>query len=593
MKKRICFAGFPQEELTPLKQSMSRISSTWEGVFVPDGEAALAALRQGDIHAVVANMDAEGMDGAELLQKTGEINAGVLRFVVSDAANQEHIINCIGGTHQFIARPFNANALIATLQRSFALDAWLSTDQLRALVLRLRRLPSLPSTYFEVLKQVESPHSNMNDIGRVIARDPAATVRLLQMVNSAALALSEKITDPVQAVGLLGVETVKSLTLCLQVFTQTDELRQAGISPEQLWNHSLAVAKAASKLTFIQTRDAEMANEAFTAGLLHDVGRIVLATNIPKEYGQVVEAARKNSKPLYEEELAAFGVTHAQVGGYLLGVWGMPAALVEAATLHHEPSRSSWGDFSILTATHFANVYVHEKEGTQDGLPLPQIDMAHLQAVGLENKIDDWRDALSTDGIPSGDTERTARVKKTLSQPASRPVVQALPGTQPATAPLVSTGFRKWWFPFTAAAALVLIGIYWFGFGEPSAPVQVKARTRDQTPIAPAVVPAAIESNIVTQPADTTPAPAEAASSVPPAGNDTPQAPASKPATATSGFESVRLQGVFYSGANSFAIINGKTLRVGDRINGMVIVAIEKGKATLAKGTEQRVFQVK
>src|SRR5580692_10166870 len=133
MKKKICFAGFAQDELELLKQAMSGIAGTWDCTFVPNAEAALQAMATETIDAVVANMRMEGMHGAELLHRAGELHPTALRFVVGDMADQELIINCIGGTHQFIARPYKPEELISVVQRSFALDACLSTDQLRAL----------------------------------------------------------------------------------------------------------------------------------------------------------------------------------------------------------------------------------------------------------------------------------------------------------------------------------------------------------------------------------------------------------------------------------------------------------------------------
>ncbi len=168
----------------------------------------------------------------------------------------------------------------------------MSSDQIRSLAPKLRRLPSLPSAYFEVLKQVESSSATIQSVGEVIMRDPALTARLLQMVNSAAFALAQKVTDPMDAVSLLGMETVRSLVLCLQVFSQNDTAKQSGISLDQLWDHSLSVAEMAREITRFQTHDDLLAGEAFTAGLLHDVGRIVIASNLPKEYANTVKFAR-------------------------------------------------------------------------------------------------------------------------------------------------------------------------------------------------------------------------------------------------------------------------------------------------------------
>ena len=430
MKKRICLVGFEGAEMVALHSTMASMGGAWDCVFVADAPAALEVLQSGPVDAVVANMHLPGQSGAELLQIANEIQPQALRYILGEVEEQAFIIETIGGAHQFVSRPVQPQELISRIQRGLALDAWLSTEPLRKLTPRLRRLPSLPSTYFELLKQVESPNTSLKTIGDVIARDPAVTVRLLQMVNSAALALEQKVTDPVDAVALLGVETVKSLVLCLQVFSHTDEAKQAGISLEELWDHSCTVANFARQITMRETGDARLANDAFTAGLLHDVGRIVIASNMPREYAAIVSEARSQSRPLHEVEEAQMGVTHAQVGAYLLGLWGMPAPLLEVAAAHHSPERSPAQEFSLLTAVHAANVFAHAKAPKSDGLPLPEISLAHFEAIGLADRPEAWRQVL----LGETETEATAKPQaRTRPQQKQKPAAARVAPRPPAS----------------------------------------------------------------------------------------------------------------------------------------------------------------
>ena len=105
------------------------------------------------------------------------------------------------------------------------------------------KLPGLPATYFEVLKKAESPNATVESIAEVIARDPALTARLLQMVNSPACGISKKITSPNDAVSRLGLETVNRLVLCLQLFARSDPVEGASISLDQLWHHSCDIGQ--------------------------------------------------------------------------------------------------------------------------------------------------------------------------------------------------------------------------------------------------------------------------------------------------------------------------------------------------------------
>jgi len=460
MKKRICFTGFPGAEVAAL-QAAIHVDAPWDCHFVPDAKAALVFLAQEPCAVFVADMAMPGEQGASLLREVGRQYPNMLRFIAGDVAGQELIANSIGGSHQFIRRPFEPAELIRTLQRGVKLDAWLSNDALRALTPRLRRLPSLPSTYFNLLKEVESPAATLQTIGEVIARDPVVTARLLQVVNSAAFSPAQTVSQAMDAVGLLGVQTVKSLVLCLQIFGQQDAARETGLSLEVLWEHSFLVAKFARLIVLKQTGNSPMADDAFTAGLLHDVGRIVIASNLPKEYTAVVAAARQNSRPLDQEETAQLGASHAKVGAYLLGLWGLPASLIEATAAHHGPGQTVFArEFSLLAAVHAANVFAHATSSQSDGLPLPELDLEYYQTLKLDDQLDAWREActVASAPAPSEATENTPPRSHTTPAEVTRVAASSAARTAPPRA-----GQFGWLWKLAAAAIVVLaVMLVWY-----------------------------------------------------------------------------------------------------------------------------------
>jgi len=559
MKKQLYFVGFPEGEVLALRTIASG-QDLGECHFVPDADAALKLLADKSADVVVATMSMPGKNGAELLREVRESRPNTLGFIVGEVKDQELIVNCIGGPHRFIRRPFEPGQLVAGLKRGLTLDAWLATDDLRQLAPRLRRLPSLPSTYFNLLKEVESAGATTQNIAAVIARDPVVTARLLQMANSAAFSLAQKVTDPVDAVAVLGIETIKSLVLCLQVFSQSDVAREAGLSLEVLWEHSLLVAKFARHITLRQTGDARLAGDAFTAGLLHDVGRIVLASNLPQEYAAIIASARENARPLHEEETAKLRVNHAQIGAYLLGLWGLPAEFVEATAGHHAPGQTVFArEFSLLGAVHAANVFAHAAGGQTDGLVLPQIDLAYFKTIQLDDQLAVWEECCSGQKAPppAKEVKAVAPPLEEIARPCPRP------------APLLAYGM--------IAAALLIFGVIgvlaWRCFA-PSTP-------------APKTDVAASATNVTAPPAAAAkvqPAPTAAEKNVAAA------SPGATPPAVT--LDNIRLQGIFYRTASPLAIINGKTVGVGDHFNGIQVVAIDQHSVTLALNGEQRVFKL-
>jgi HD-like signal output (HDOD) protein len=577
MKKRICFVGFSGRDLDLLQAALLRVKGIWAYELFTDGAAALLAMGAGNVDVVVAKAGKNSMDSAEFMHQAAALQPRAVRFIVGDLAEQELIINSIGATHQFIAEPCKPQDLISAIQRGMALDAFISSDQIRALAPKLRRMPSLPSAYFEVLKQVESSSATIQSVGEVILRDPALTARLLQMVNSSAFALAQKVTDPMEAMSWLGLETVKSLVLCLQVFAQDDAAKQAGISLDELWDHSAVVAKMAHDITLFQTGDKLIASDAFTAGLLHDVGRIVIASNLPKEYAEAVKAAKEQKRPLHVQEAAQFGVHHAQIGAYLMGLWGMPAALVEAVALHHTPSRTPARDFSLLTAVHVADVFAHEDEEGRSELVLPKLDTVYLSALGLDGKPEIWKKVLAGEIVSLEEETKT----KTLEKPAARlamvePIVPPLPA-ETKSSRISPVNFLEY-----AAAVVICAGIFlfWQHNYQSNTIVLAAPRLLDDTN-ATDTTKAQVAQAAPEPKAEAVTAPTKAVVENP------------APAVAASGFDSLKLEGIFVDAGSSKAILNGKTVSVGQRINGVLVEAIDSDGVTLACDGREKVLKVR
>ena len=550
MKRQICFAGFAEAELETLQPSLAALGAAWDCVVTPDAATALTALSQASFDAVVANLSG-GIEDAELLRQAAIHYPRTARFALADVADRETVVNCIGAAHQFISRPWKPAELVSIIERSLALDAWLSNDKLRSFIPRLGKLPGLPSSYFEVIKRAESPNSTVESIAEVIARGPALTARLLQMVNSPACGLGQKVTNPAEAVSILGLEAVKSLVLCLQLYGRTSPVSAGGFSLDELWDHSFRVAKLSARIVLRCINSERMATEAYTAGLLHKIGRIVLVTNLAAEYTAVVEAAREQKRPLQDVELDLLGVTSSQVGAYLLGLWGMPLPLVEAVALHLTPASTTMADFSLLTVVHVANVLALETTAMHPGIPLPKLDTQYLAALELPKKTDAWRKLLDSDPTPPPSQEEM------VERPA--PLTARHERERPSAKKL---------FVFVGVAAVLVAAFVIWKSGAAAKFSALAPKTASPTNSA---------------------SPAGAAEAA--AATDQPEKAASP--EGASPFDAIQVQAIIFSTAHPVALINGKSLNVGERINGLEVVAIERSKVTLANNGRQKTFALK
>jgi HD-like signal output (HDOD) protein len=140
-------------------------------------------------------------------------------------------------------------------------------------------------------------------------------------------------------------------------------------------------------------------DSAFTSGLLHDIGKLLLAANHGEAYARCIEFARKEKRHLVRAEREFFGVDHAELGGCLLSSWGLPQMIVEAAALHHAPAwLGESNSFNAMTAVHAANVLAQEEYLVAEGLAPASFDFAYLQSGGFFDNVDKWRENCKARG---------------------------------------------------------------------------------------------------------------------------------------------------------------------------------------------------
>ncbi len=408
------------------------LGKQWVVTAVTTGTAALAEMRQQPCHVVVADLDLPELDGASLLQQVRKKYPKTIRFILAPENEHNRVMKkVLGGAHQFLAKPLDKLTLKSALEQAEAANVWIPSGKIRELAGRIRVFPTAPSLYFELVNLLKSPDATTEEVGELIGKDMAMMTKLLQVLNSAYFGLPRHVTEPSEAVGILGFEAVKSVVMAVKLLNQYDRLRPAYLSMERLWRHSTDVAQTAKQLTVLATGDRSLAASAFTAGLLHDLGKVVLAANFDEQYSGVHSLARKLHVPLSEIEKEVFGASHGEIGAYLFALWGMPPDLLEAVALHHDPSRSTSDEFSPLTAVHVANTLHCEITPDTEGLVVSQIDEAYLAAIGCLDRLEIWREALGNPDVT--DAELRVGAPESVAATPAPAAPEPVPAPPPAS----------------------------------------------------------------------------------------------------------------------------------------------------------------
>ncbi len=389
--KRILFVDDEVRVLDGIRRLLYHLRTEWRMSFASSGAQALEIMSRDNVDVIVTDIRMPGMDGIELLALTRELYPGVVRIVLSGQSDRDLTLKSALNAHQYLSKPCDAESLTATIARAVALKGTFTDLSLQILVAGSGTLPSIPSVYVDLMRQLADPDCSAQDIADIIARDPAMTAKILQLANSAFFGVRRRIASSRDAVLYLGLDTLKSLALSVKVFSQFTARPRARFSIDRLAGHATLTGVLARKIATSEGASKQEVEDSFTAGLLHDIGKLVLVTAAPEKYEEAIEYAEKRGETHRDGERKIFGTTHAEVGTYLIWLWGLPDAVVEAVAYHHAPGLCPAPRFSPLTAVHAANVLAYETRVGNDRRAFPALDMHYLESLGLATRASVWR----------------------------------------------------------------------------------------------------------------------------------------------------------------------------------------------------------
>jgi len=397
MKKRIMFVDDEPMVLNGLRRSLHGMREVWDMQFVESAAAALQVLEKESYDAIISDMRMPSMDGADLLDQVKQRYPDTVRMILSGQSSRGAVFRSIAPAHQFLSKPCDPQELADRLSQAFAMRDLLSNQSVKTVVSRLRSLPSLPALYEEVMAQLRSEEPSFTQIARSISKDVGMATKILQLANSAFIGTSGRVSSLLQALTLIGLDNVRTLVLSVNVFSQFDGNARVAANLPCLWDHSIAVSKLAQQIAAAENCAKALLEECFTAGLLHDLGKLVLMAEFPKQCLEVYAAKSSTGADVERERL---GCTHAEVGAYLMSIWGLPFPLVHAVAFHHHPAETAETKFSTLTAVHAADAITSEA----DPSPLNhdvELDQPYLSRLGLSGRESAWRVLFKGEPVPS------------------------------------------------------------------------------------------------------------------------------------------------------------------------------------------------
>jgi HD-like signal output (HDOD) protein len=383
--KCILFVNDEEQVLDRLRRMVKKQRGQWELYFAPSGTAALNACACLHFDVVVTDLHMPSMDGIALLRAVRELHPESARLLISDKEDLPLATRAASVAYRVLPKGILEEELVSTITDVCILQDSLSTEAMRKVIGRIGALPSLSRTYMALSLAVQDPDSSIDSITAIIEQDVAMAAKVLQIANSGFFSFARRMTKVATAVSYLGIETIKNLVLTAETFSVfvPDPCIPRNFI-ETLQRRAERAALIAGQLP-LNPREREI---AIVAALLHDVGELALASRLPSHVRSAMDLAKERSCTSYEAEEMLAGVTHAELGAYLLGVWGIGGQIAEAVAHHHRPQRVIHKGFDSTTGVYLAALIADELERhpeDTEGAALSEPDKENLKALGLAN----------------------------------------------------------------------------------------------------------------------------------------------------------------------------------------------------------------
>lgn len=395
--KSVLFVDDESNVLNGLRRALHAQAKDWDMTFCESPIEALERMEQGQhFDVVVSDMQMPEMHGTEFLGKVMERYPLTVRLALSGHTDAGNLMRSNVVAHQFLSKPADPRKLVMLIKRACVLRDRLSSAALSQKLLKVGGVPSVPRIYEHILQEIQASDPTVNRVAPWIEKDAGLTAKVLQLVNSAFMGLKHHVSDITQACTLLGLDHLKVLVLMAEIFSMTENsnLRKY-LNLDTLWLHCMKTADFAGRVAEDLCEERIRVSDAYTSGLLHEIGQVVLAQQLPEEFAQAFEYAKEKKVSLLRAEKELFGSTHAAIGGYLLELWGLPEAIVEAVSYFDIPSGLpeelyETGEEDALVALTALHAAAYLSAGGKDDPESIELDTVYLERLQLMDRIDAW-----------------------------------------------------------------------------------------------------------------------------------------------------------------------------------------------------------
>jgi HD-like signal output (HDOD) protein len=384
--KRILFVDDEPALLDALRRMLRPLRGEWDVQVESSPKAALERLDLEHFDVVVADMRMPSIDGVSVLTHVMQRHPEVIRIVLSGQTELESAMRAVPVAHQFLSKPCDAERLKETINRISKMRDRLADPKMRALLGEVDGLPTLPTVCRELNQTLAREDFSIRDVSDIVEKDPALCAKILQLVNSSFFGVGRRLTYVHDAVSYLGTTMLKNLVTTVTLWREIEAARPGALAQiSELHRHSQRIAVLARKMF---GKDRYRAEEAFAAGLLHDLGMTLMVAYLPDRFSEIDALAKREGIGFVAAERRLFDVGHAEMGAYLLDAWGIPFSVLEAVSWHHDAPGLGHTRLESVDAVYIAQELV--EPSVVGGPPGAALAPEYLAKLGVQNDLPTW-----------------------------------------------------------------------------------------------------------------------------------------------------------------------------------------------------------
>ncbi|KEA63021.1 HD domain protein [Marinobacterium lacunae] len=382
----------PHSAFVTWASGLVQYGCNWKVDRTDDARAALSMLEQTGYDAVIVAALSSFEREIGILRQVASAKPKTARILLSPPLSAANLAKALDVVHRNIFQGSSIEEIVHSVEQTVSVTRQLYRDKVVRSFAAFRQLPSPPAIYHELSRALSSDRTSTRDISAIVERDPALAARIIRLVNSSYFGLTRHISNLNEAVTLLGVRTVRGLALAGHLNAHYPEASAWKVfSFDQMNQRALSVARLAQEICSPYGKGQALKDQAFLAGLLLDIGMLMLAAEQGQGYLKVIKYAARKKLPLHVVERMAYGVTHAELGAYLLNMWNLAPQVVEAVLMHHEPDESVGNTFTPLSAVHIADSLLPSIENEFELDLTATLSDSYIERIDAKQYLPSWK----------------------------------------------------------------------------------------------------------------------------------------------------------------------------------------------------------